>query len=439
MAGYIPDTAEDRAAMLAALGTDTMETLLAPIPRNLRLRGGLDLPEGRSEPEVRRTLTDLAGQNAVFEAVFRGAGAYRHEIPAVVGALSSREEFVTAYTPYQAEISQGVLQAIFEYQTLVCELTGMDAANASLYDGATAALEAVRMCAGRGRARAVVSAGVHPHTRQVLATGCAAAGIALTEAPLADGVTDRTALTALLDGSAACVVIQSPNFYGCVEDLSGLAEAAHAAGALAVASVNPIALGVLVSPGEAGCDIAVGEGQALGGTLSFGGPYLGLMACRQPLLRRMPGRIVGQTADGAGRRGFVLTLQAREQHIRREKAGSNICSNEALNALTAAVYLSALGPRGLRETAEQCLQKAHYLAEGLTKLPGVRLRYGAPFFHEFVTSHPRPVAPLLKALAREGILGGLPLDDRSVLWCVTESNTRRQMDALLAVCQEVYA
>lgn len=438
MAGYVPDTPEDRSRMLSALGVDGMEPLLRPIPAQARLRDGLDLPRGVSELEVRNALTELAQMNIRFDAVFRGAGAYRHFIPAVVRSLSSREEFVTAYTPYQAEINQGVLQAIFEYQTLVCELTGMDVANASLYDGATAVLEAVRMCADPRRPRAVVSAGVHPHTRQVLSTGCAAAGVELVEAPIGNGTTDRAALPGLLR-DAACLIVQNPNFYGCVEDLDGLARDAHDAGALAVASVNPVALGLLRTPGEAGCDIAVGEGQALGGGLNFGGPYLGLMACRAKLLRRMPGRIVGQTTDREGRRGFVLTLQAREQHIRREKAGSNICSNEALNALTAAVYLSAMGPRGLRDAAGQCLQKAHYLAGALTRIPGVRLAWDAPFFHEFTIRHDRPVFPLLEALEKVGILGGLPLDERTTLWCVTEMNTREQMDRLLAVAGEVCA
>ncbi len=295
--------------------------------------------------------------------------------------------------------------------------------------------EADRMCADPRRPRRRVVGRPSPH-RQSL-DRARRPSVELRGADR-EGTTDRAALPGLLR-DAACLIVQNPNFYGCVEDLDGLARDAHDAGALAVASVNPVALGLLRTPGEAGCDIAVGEGQALGGGLNFGGPYLGLMACRAKLLRRMPGRIVGQTTDREGRRGFVLTLQAREQHIRREKAGSNICSNEALNALTAAVYLSAMGPRGLRDAAGQCLQKAHYLAGALTRIPGVRLAWDAPFFHEFTTRHDRPVSPLLEALEKVGILGGLPLDERTVLWCVTEMNTREQMDRLLAVAGEVCA
>ena len=409
MAGYIPDTNEGRDRMLAALDAAAVEDLLSPIPGSVRLDRPLRIPAGVSEMETRSHVMELAGSNQRFDAVFRGAGAYRHYIPAAVSSLAAREEFVTAYTPYQAEISQGILQAIFEYQTLLCELTGLDAANASVYDGSTAALEAVRMSVDRRRSRVVVSEGVHPHTRQVLRTGCAAAGIEYAQAPLSGGVTDREALKSLLGEGTACLLVQNPNFHGCIEDIKGLSADAHAAGALSVVSFNPISLGILQTPGDAGCDIAVGEGQALGGSLSFGGPYLGMMACSQKLMRRLPGRIVGQTVDTEGRRGFVLTLQAREQHIRREKAGSNICSNEAHNALTAAIYLSAVGPEGLREIAGQCLQKAHYLAGELSKIPGITLEYDAPFFHEFVTRHERSAAPMLHRLEDAGILGACPL------------------------------
>ncbi|NLG37570.1 MAG: aminomethyl-transferring glycine dehydrogenase subunit GcvPA [Clostridiales bacterium] len=436
MAGYVPGTPDDRQAMLESLGVRSVEDLLTPIPRAVRLAEPLHLPPGLGEAEVRDRIAELAERNTRYDAVFRGAGAYRHFIPAVVRSLATREEFVTAYTPYQAEISQGVLQAIFEYQTLICELTGMDAANASVYDGAAAAMEAVRMCAGRGRVRAAVSEGVHPHVRQVLRTGCAAAGIALAEVPLSGGVTDRAAFEGMPGDDIACLLVQSPNYLGCIEDMDTLADAAHTAGALAVASVNPIALGILSTPGEAGFDIAVGEGQALGGSMSFGGPYLGFMACRQPLMRKLPGRIVGQTTDSAGRRGYVLTLQAREQHIRREKAGSNICSNEAHNALTAAVYLTAMGPRGLRETAERCLLRAHELAGALIQVPGIALAFDAPFFHEFVTRHERPVAPLMAALSRKGILGGLPLSEHTALWCATEMNTSAQIERVAAIAAE---
>ena len=351
----------------------------------------------------------------------RGAGAYRHYIPAIIRQVTSKEEFVTAYTPYQAEISQGVLQSIFEYQTMICELTGMDASNASVYDGATAAAEAVAMCRDRKRTRAVVSAAAHP---DVIATRVRTYCYgrerrAWLAAPAEDGATDPDALRRLLDETTACVYVQQPNFFGQLEDLPALAAQVHAAGAKVIMGVNPISLGLLKTPGECGADIAVGEGQPLGMPLSFGGPYLGFMACQKAMMRKLPGRIVGQTMDAEGKRGFVLTLQAREQHIRREKASSNICSNQALCALTATVYLAAMGPRGLKQVASTCHAKAHYLAGELAKL-GFALRSGdKPFFHEFLTDCPVDPAKLCAALEEQGILGGLPVDG-GILWCCTE-------------------
>ena len=346
--------------------------------------------------------------------------------------IASKEEFVTAYTPYQAEISQGVLQSIFEFQTMICELTGMDAANASVYDGASAAAEGVAMCRDRKRTKAIVSGAAHPDVIATIQTYCFGAGTEVVVAPVKDG---RTDLTGLVDSETACVYIQQPNFYGLLEDGAALAQIAHEGGAKLIAGVNPITLGVLEPPAAWGGDIAVGEGQPLGLPLSWGGPYLGFMATTQAMMRKLPGRIVWQTTDQEGRRAFVLTMQAREQHIRREKASSNICSNEALCALTASVYLSLMGPGGLKQVGEQCYAKAHYLAEQLCALPGVTLRYPGSFFHEFVTDLRGP-ADVLAGLEAKGILGGLPLKD-GLLWCVTEKQTREELDQTVSIVKEV--
>ena len=432
MGGYLPANAAERAAQYAALGLDGPEGLYRDVPESVYLREPLHMPGPQSELEVRRTLEGLAEQNVRFRTILRGAGAYDHYIPAAVSSIAAKEAFVTAYTPYQAEISQGVLQSIFEFQTMICELTGLDAANASVYDGASAAAEAVAMCRERKRTRAVISAAAHPDVIATIRTYCFGSGTEVVLAPVKDGVTD---LTGLLDDATACVYIQHPNFFGQLEDLRGFAEAAHAAGAKLIAGVNPATLGVLESPGACGADIAVGEGQPLGLPLAWGGPYLGFMAAAQPLMRRLPGRIVGETTDSRGERAFVLTMQAREQHIRREKASSNVCSNEALCALTASVYLSLMGPRGLRQVGEQCHAKAHYLADELCKLPGVKLRYPGPFFHEFVTDLPDP-ADVLAGLEAKGILGGFPLKG-GLLWCATEKQTKEELDRTVAIVKEV--
>jgi glycine dehydrogenase subunit 1 len=382
--------------------------------------------------------------------VFRGAGVYRHYIPAAVKKITANETFLTAYTPYQAEISQGVLQSIFEYQTMICELTGMDASNASLYDGASAAAEAVNMCRERNRDTVYISDAANPQVVQTIQTYCAGYGITIKTIPLKDGVTDSAALKKILsdDSNAACVYIQQPNFFGIIEDLPAFAQIAHGAGAKLIAGCNPIALGILESPGAAGADIAVGEGQPLGLSTAFGGPFLGFMACKAPLMRKLPGRIVGETKDAQGRRAFVLTLQAREQHIRREKASSNVCSNEAHCALTAAVYMAVMGADGLAEAARQCHAKASYAAKKISAIPGFELVYacaersrsakkGAQFFHEFVTVAPN-VKKTLNVLAKHGILGGLPLYGKKILWCVTELNTKEEIDSLVAVLKEAF-
>lgn len=435
MGSYIPATREERQAMLQAIGLTSTDQLFDVVPEAVRVKD-LDLPEGLSELEVSRKMADLAEKNRVFRSVFRGAGAYRHYIPSIVKTVTSKEEFLTAYTPYQAEISQGVLQSIFEYQTQICELTGMDVSNASVYDGATAAAEAIFMCQERKRSSVVVSGAADPQALAVIQTYCESRDVPVTILPVDGCATDPEALKAVLTKETAAVYVQSPNYFGVLEDMDALVAAAHEAGAKVIMGANPISLGLMKTPGEYGVDIAVGEGQPLGMPLSFGGPYLGYMACKQAMMRKLPGRIVGQTSDAEGRRCFVLTLQAREQHIRREKASSNICSNQALCAMTASVYLAAVGPRGLRQVAETCAAHAHYLAGELAKL-GFSLRSGdKPFFHEFLTDCPVEPEKLSAALEAKGILGGLPVDG-GILWCCTELNTKADMDQLIAVIGEV--
>lgn len=437
MGGYVPATERDRAEMLSVIGASSVDDLFSAVPASIRV-ASLNLPEGMSELETDAKLRALAGKNRVFPSVFRGAGAYKHYIPAIVKSVTSKEEFLTAYTPYQAEISQGVLQSIFEYQSMICRLTGMDVSNASVYDGATAAAEAAAMCRDRKRDRFLVSAAVHPMVLETVRTYCFGSGMEVETVPLKNGVTDVSALAALLSDRTAGVLLQQPNYFGLLEDADAVGEAAHAAGAKFVMHVNPISLGILKTPAACGADAAVGEGQPLGMPLSFGGPYLGFMAATSAMMRKLPGRIVGETTDHDGNRAFVLTLQAREQHIRREKASSNICSNEALCAMTAAVYLAAMGPDGLRDAAQLCYDKAHYLADALSKLPGFSLRYPGPFFHEFVTECPIEPEALSSALERYGILSGLPVDG-GLLWCATECNTKQEMDELILAIREVIA
>ena len=436
MGSYVPSTAQERQEMLASVGLCSIDELFSHIPDSLKLKGELNLPSGKSELEVCRTMEHIAAQNIVFDSIFRGAGAYDHYIPAIVKSVTGKEEFVTAYTPYQAEISQGVLQSIFEYQTMICELTGMDVSNASVYDGATAAAEAVNMCCERSRNVVFCSAAAHPDTIEVVKTYCWASGHEFVLVPAKDGKTDWNSIVPQLDKkTSACLYIQSPNFFGQIEDVQQAAEAVHAVGAKLIMGCNPIALGLYKTPAELGADIAVGEGQPLGMPLSFGGPYLGFMATTKTMMRKLPGRIVGETTDVDGKRAFVLTLQAREQHIRREKASSNICSNQALCAMTAAVYLAAVGPEGLKQVANLCYQKAHYLMQQLTAIPGITLRYQGPFFHEFVTDQGDANRILLK-LAQEGILGGLPLSDGGILWCATEKNSKEDIDRMVGIIRK---
>ena len=437
MGSYVPNTPKEQLDMLHSIGLEGFDGLFSDVPEAVRLKDPLKIPEGRSEMEVISHMKGLAGQNRVFPHIFRGAGAYRHYIPAIVPSVVSKEEFVTAYTPYQAEISQGLLQSIFEYQTMICELTGMEVSNASVYDGATAAAEAAAMCADRRRSRVLLSEGLPPQVIETVRTYCFGSGLPVETVPLAEGVTDSEALQKALGPDVACFVMAQPNYYGQIEPAEELGRLTHEAGAKYVMSCNPISLGLMPTPAQCGADVAVGEGQPLGMPLSWGGPYLGYMAATGAMMRKLPGRIVGETKDSKGERACVLTLQAREQHIRREKAGSNICSNEALCALTASVYLAAQGPEGLRQTALQCCSKAHYLQKVLEET-GLQPVYEGEFFHEFLTRAPRRQA-LLKRLEEEGYLGGLPVGEDMLLWCATEKNTKAEMDRLAQLVKEVLA
>ena len=434
MGSYLPNTRQEQQEMLREAGYESFDALFAHIPEEVKVKE-LNLPSGLSEMEVLSEMEDIAQKNKIFRHIFRGAGAYDHYIPAIVGSVVNKEEFVTAYTPYQAEISQGILQSIFEYQTMICELTGMDVSNASVYDGATAAAEAVAMCRERKRTTAYISAAANPQVISVIKTYCYASGTEVVMIPEKDGVTDKEALKAALKDTAACFYVQQPNYYGNLEDAKELGEIVHAAGAKYIMGCNPIALGMIKTPAECGADVAVGEGQPLGMSLAFGGPYLGFMAATEKMLRKLPGRIVGETVDRDGKRAYVLTLQAREQHIRREKASSNICSNQALCALTAGVYLSAMGEEGIRKAASLCCSKAHYLQAELEKA-GLKLKYSAPFFHEFVTVSEVKAEIILDALEKKGILGGLPLGEYEILWCATEKNTKAEIDLAAEIVKE---
>ena len=436
MGSYIPHTAEQREQMLALIGVKSLDDLYKSVPHDMLIGYKLALPDGMSELEVREKVTAMAEKNKVFKTVLRGAGAYRHFIPAVVKSITSREELVTCYTPYQAEISQGVLQGVFEFQTMICELTGMDVSNASHYDGATAAAETIPMCKDRKRTRAYVSATVNPQVIETMQTYCFASNTELIVVPARDGKTDAEALKQALGADAACFYLQQPNYYGLMEDAAALGEITHAAGAKFVMGVNPIACAVMKTPRECGADIVVADGQPLGLDTNFGGPYLGIMATTNAMTRKLPGRIVGETHDVDGERGYVLTLSAREQHIRREKASSNICSNQALCAFTAGVYMAAMGADGMKQCAKLCISKAHYFASELEKI-GCRLKYDGEFFHEFVTEAGADCQKrILDALAAEGILGGQCVDG-GILWCVTELVSRETLDRAVAIVKEV--
>nr|WP_019122792.1 aminomethyl-transferring glycine dehydrogenase subunit GcvPA [Brevibacillus massiliensis] len=438
---YLPQTDQDKREMLQALGIQSVEELFADIPRDIRFNRELDITPAMPEPELVKYMKGLAGKNVNFDThvCFLGAGVYQHYIPSVVNHVISRSEFYTAYTPYQPEISQGELQAIFEFQTMVCELTGMEVANSSMYDGPTAMAEASMMAAGHtGKKRVVVSRAVHPEARDILKTYAYGQGVEVEEVGYdRSGVTDLEALTQAVDDTVGAVVVQYPNFFGNIEDLAEIEKWVHSKGALLIVKANPVALGILEAPGKLGADIVVGDMQPFGIHASFGGPHCGYFATTAKLMRKMPGRIVGQTKDEEGRRGFVLTLQAREQHIRREKATSNICSNQALNALAAAVALTALGKQGVQEMAMLNLQKAHYAKREFAKAKGMEVVFTAPFFNEFVIKLPKAVKDVNKALLGKGFIGGYDLG-RSypeladhMLLAVTELRTKQEIDSLV--------
>lgn len=445
---FVPHTPAERRAMLDAIGVPDIAELFADIPASLRLERPLALPRPLSEAELLGELQSLAAQNADLDhhPCFRGAGVYDHLIPAAVPQLASRGEFLTAYTPYQAEASQGELQALFEFQSMMAELTGLEVANSSMYDGATALAEALFLAtAATGRPEVLLPRTLHPEYREVVATYLAPRGLSWQEVPFNSrtGGMDLEQLSALLGERTAALVIQNPNFLGCVEtEAARMIDLAHQAGALVVMVVDPISLALLAPPGELGADLAVGNGQPLGNPPAFGGPHFGFLAARADLVRRLPGRLVGETVDRHGRRGFVLVLQTREQHIRRERATSNICTNQALQALTAAVYLALLGPAGLAKVASACLHKAHYAASRLASLPGFRLAFPeGVFFQEFVLEVPFDPFSLDDELAAAGIIGPLPLYRRlageewkhRMLVCVTEARTRQEIDRLVAL------
>jgi len=448
---YIPNTPEDQQAMLETLGLPSLEALLAPVPENVRLRRPLNLPPAFPEPDLKRLLSRMAAKNKNLDTVisFLGAGTYDHAIPSVVSHLQRRSEFVTSYTPYQPEVSQGMLQAIYEFQTMVCQITGLDIANASLYDGSTAMVEAALLAVGPGgRGEVVISEGIDPQYRTVLHTYAHARGFNVKEVPTHNGVTSIEALNEAVTPTTAAVVIQQPNFFGCIEDVRAIEPIAHKGKAVFVATITePASLGILTPPGEYGADIAVGELMSFGNPMSYGGPALGFMASRSKYMRLLPGRLVGQTVEeGAGKQtGYVLTLQTREQHIRRERATSNICTNQSLLAVGATIFLAALGKQGFRELGELCLRKAHYAFRQITALPGYSARFSSPFFDEFVITTPVSARQLQQHFEQAGIIGGYPLSERytgmenEVLFCVTETRTKEDIDRLVEVLSEVSA
>jgi len=440
---FIPHTAGQRQEMLDEMGL-TMADLFSDIPAEL-MAESFKLPPGLSEQEVRNRLAGLAGKNSIDLVLFLGGGFYDHFIPAAIYSIVSRSEFYTAYTPYQPELSQGTLQAIYEFQSAMCRLTDMEVSNASLYDGGTAMYEAMMMALRiTGRNKVIIDDSLNPIYRVMIHSYTRNLQIDLEETHCADGLTNRAEILQRLDDQTAAVIVQNPNFFGCIDDFSELAEAVHAKGALLLVSCYPISLGILKTPGAMGADIVTGEGQNLGIPMSFGGPYLGFMTSRMQYVRKMPGRIAGETKDREGRRAFVLTLQAREQHIRREKATSNICSNEALCALTALTYLSLLGKEGLKETAQRCADKASYAYHRLTAIPGVTPHFRAKwFFNEFVLDLPCEAADVIARLIEKGFAAGFPLSryykgmENSILICVTEKRTKEEIGMLAEALESV--
>ncbi|MFC4803265.1 aminomethyl-transferring glycine dehydrogenase subunit GcvPA [Neobacillus sp. GCM10023253] len=441
---YLPDTKQDQAEMLELLNASSVDALFEDLPAEIRLDGELNIPEAVPEPLLLKKMQQLAGQNinANQYPTFLGAGTYDHYIPSVVNHMISRSEFYTAYTPYQPEISQGELQAIFEFQTMVCELTGMDVANSSMYDGFTSLAEAASLAvAHTKRSKVIVSEAVHPESRAVLKTVAVGQTYIMEETRLDGDVTDLKKLEEQVDQTTAAVIVQYPNFFGSIEDLVEIKKIAAAKGALFIVSANPLALALLEAPGNLGADIVIGDMQPLGIPMSFGGPHCGYFAVDKKLMRKVPGRIVGQTSDDQGKRGFVLTLQAREQHIRRDKASSNICSNQALNALASAICMSALGKQGIRDMAQLNIEKAAYMAKRL-KEKGFIIENQAPFFNEFIVELPLPVKQVNAKLLEAGIIGGFDLGseygfENQMLIAVTEQRSKEEIDQFINVLEAV--
>ncbi len=437
---YTQITDEQERTMLDAIGVERLEDLFAPIPADQRLQRELDIPPGCSELELLGELEGLARRNKPVTDLtcFAGCGAYDHFIPTVVDHLAMRGEFLTAYTPYQAEASQGTLQAFYEFQTMICQLTGMDIANASLYEGASAAAEAAMMALGaNGRSRLIVADACHPDIVETITTYAAQQRVTVTRCPMADGLTDPNQLAGMLDDTVSAVIFQFPNFFGLLEDIPALIDAIHAAGALAIVSYDPLASGALKRPGDCGADIVIGEGQALGIPLQYGAPYLGFFAAREKFLRKLPGRVVGVAHDDQGNRGYALVLQTREQHIKRERATSNVCTNQGLMAMRAAVYLAAMGKVGIRKVASRCLDKAHYAAGEIARLDDYELRFAGPFFKEFVVRTRKDLSKVMAVCRKKGIIAGVGLgrwfDDLSDCFAVavTEKRTKADIDALV--------
>jgi glycine dehydrogenase subunit 1 len=432
---YIANSEEDRQAMLAAIGVKDFEELIDYIPSALRVKGELSLPKPLSELEITREMSELAAKNKTGTS-FLGGGAYDHYIPAAVQHILWRSEFYTAYTPYQPEVSQGTLQAIYEYQTMVCRLTGMDVANASMYDGGSALAESVVMASHQtGKSKVLIAENINPAYFDIIRTYTRDQDIEIVPLTLSEGQISRPALRDLLDDNTAAVVVQNPNYYGLIENLNGVSGIIQQSKALFIQYVDPVSLAILKSPGEFGADIVISEGQSFGNALNFGGPYLGIFAARKSLIRKMPGRIVALTNDVEDRRAFVTTLQTREQHIRREKATSNICTNSQLCALAALVYLSLMGKSGLRTVAELCVRKSHYLAEKIGRLPGYRLKFNGPFFKEFVVETPIPAGQIIDKLMEKNIFAGINLSrvkmGEGLLIGVTEKRTKEEMDSFV--------
>ncbi len=441
---YYPATDDEQKEMLNAIGVESFDELIKNIPDDIRFKGNLTLPPRISECETMRELYRIAESNLhAGISNYLGGGSYDHYVPAAISAITSRSEYYTAYTPYQAEVSQGTLQSIYEFQTMICQLTGMDLSNASMYDGGSALAEATLLAAAHTKRTGIIIAGaLNPDYRQIIDTYCKSQNINIQEVNIKDGVTDLSALKNAVTEDTAAVIVQHPNFYGCLEDVNEIGEIAKSKKALYISVVNPISLGILSPPGEYGADITIGEGQPLGVGLNFGGPYLGIFAVKEFLMRKIPGRLAGITVDKEGERGFVLTLQTREQQIRREKATSNICTNQGLMMLAATVYMALLGKQGVRDVARLCLQKSHYLAKKITEIDGCSLKYDRPFFNEFIVTLPKPAKEVVGKLTEKKILAGIPLstlggEPNDLMIAVTERRLKQELDTYVQELQGI--